>query len=132
MGIPPTGKQVTVRLIDINRIEGGKLVERWAEADMLGAQNIETKYVTLFMPQTTIEEHGPSSPALDINWTLAFKQTVAGDYVQSINIFYKASPQPSVGERSSAPQQVIIESTDFFEVGRLSAGYQVMLPLIVR
>lgn len=94
--------------------------------------NIETKYVTLFMPQTTIEEHGPSSPALDINWTLAFKQTVAGDYVQSINIFYKASPRPSVGERSSLPQQVIIESTDFFEVGRLSAGYQVALPLIVR
>jgi predicted ester cyclase len=28
--------QVTVPLIDINRIEAGKLVERWGEADMLG------------------------------------------------------------------------------------------------
>ena len=36
MGIPPTGKPVTVTLIDVNRIEGGKLAERWAEADMLG------------------------------------------------------------------------------------------------
>lgn len=36
MGIPPTGKRVTVTLIDINRIEGGKLVERWAEQDNLG------------------------------------------------------------------------------------------------
>ena len=35
MGIPATGKQVTVTLIDINRIEGGKLAERWAETDML-------------------------------------------------------------------------------------------------
>jgi steroid delta-isomerase-like uncharacterized protein len=36
MGIPPTGRQVTVTLIDINRIGGGKLVERWAEQDNLG------------------------------------------------------------------------------------------------
>jgi steroid delta-isomerase-like uncharacterized protein len=36
MGIPPTGKQVTATLIDVNRIESGKLVERWAEQDNLG------------------------------------------------------------------------------------------------
>ncbi len=36
MGIPPTGKAVTVPLIDVNRIAGGQLAERWAEADMLG------------------------------------------------------------------------------------------------
>jgi steroid delta-isomerase-like uncharacterized protein len=36
MGIPPTGRQMTVTLIDINRIEGGKLVERWGVSDMLG------------------------------------------------------------------------------------------------
>lgn len=36
MGIPPTGKRVTMTLIDVNRIGGGKLAERWAEADMLG------------------------------------------------------------------------------------------------
>jgi steroid delta-isomerase-like uncharacterized protein len=36
MGIPPTGRRVTVTLIDVNRIEGGKLVERWGVSDMLG------------------------------------------------------------------------------------------------
>lgn len=36
MGIPPTGQAVTVTLIDVNRIAEGQLVERWAEADMLG------------------------------------------------------------------------------------------------
>ncbi len=30
MGIPPTGRQVTVTLIDVNRIEGGKLVNAGA------------------------------------------------------------------------------------------------------
>jgi len=36
MGIPPTGKQVTVALIDIVRLADGKLVEHWIEADNLG------------------------------------------------------------------------------------------------
>lgn len=36
MGIPPTGKRVTISLIDINLIENGKIVERWSQADMLG------------------------------------------------------------------------------------------------
>ncbi len=36
MGMPPTGKRVTFTLIDINRIEDGRLAERWAVADMLG------------------------------------------------------------------------------------------------
>ncbi len=36
MGLPPTGKAVTMALIDINRIADGQLVERWGEADMLG------------------------------------------------------------------------------------------------
>jgi len=36
MGIPPTGRRVTVTLIDINRIENGRLVERWGETNMLG------------------------------------------------------------------------------------------------
>lgn len=36
MRIPPTGKRVTVSLIDINRIENGKLAERWGQSDMLG------------------------------------------------------------------------------------------------
>jgi predicted ester cyclase len=36
LGIPPTGKQVTVTGIEINRFEGGKTVEHWLEADNLG------------------------------------------------------------------------------------------------
>lgn len=36
LGIPPTGKQVTVTGIEINRFEGGKSVEHWLEADNLG------------------------------------------------------------------------------------------------
>jgi predicted ester cyclase len=36
MGIPPTGNQVTMTGIDINRLEGGRLVERWGNEDMLG------------------------------------------------------------------------------------------------
>jgi predicted ester cyclase len=36
MDIPPTGKQVTVTAIDINRIAGGKSIEHWLEMDTLG------------------------------------------------------------------------------------------------
>jgi predicted ester cyclase len=35
-GIPPTGKQVTQTGIDLLRIAGGKVVERWGEFDNLG------------------------------------------------------------------------------------------------
>jgi len=35
MGIPPTGKQASITGIDIVRIVGGKMVERWGEVDML-------------------------------------------------------------------------------------------------
>ena len=36
MGIPPTGKQVTITGIAIDRIAGSKIVENWANMDMLG------------------------------------------------------------------------------------------------
>jgi steroid delta-isomerase-like uncharacterized protein len=36
MGVAPTGKQVTGTGIDIIRLSGGKCVESWGEADMLG------------------------------------------------------------------------------------------------
>ena len=36
MGIPPTGKQVTVTEIHIIRFVGGKGVEHWGEVDMMG------------------------------------------------------------------------------------------------
>ena len=36
MGIPPTGKQVTVVGITISRVEDGKVVEEWTNWDTLG------------------------------------------------------------------------------------------------
>ncbi len=36
MGISPTGNQVTVAGIDIVRLEGGKIVEHWANFDQMG------------------------------------------------------------------------------------------------
>jgi steroid delta-isomerase-like uncharacterized protein len=36
MGIPPTGQQVSIRLIDIVRIVDGRVVEHWAMGDNLG------------------------------------------------------------------------------------------------
>jgi len=36
MGVPPTGKQVTITGISILRIKGGKIVEEHAEIDNLG------------------------------------------------------------------------------------------------
>jgi len=36
MGIPPTGKRVTVTGIDLFRVAGGKIAEHWAEFDMMG------------------------------------------------------------------------------------------------
>ena len=36
MGMPPTGKQAAVDVIDIFRIEDGKIAEHWAVTDMLG------------------------------------------------------------------------------------------------
>lgn len=36
LGIPPTGKQITVTAICIHRIEGGKVVEQWAEVNVMG------------------------------------------------------------------------------------------------
>jgi steroid delta-isomerase-like uncharacterized protein len=36
MGIPPTGKEVTLTGISVLRLEGGKIAEQRAEADMLG------------------------------------------------------------------------------------------------
>jgi predicted ester cyclase len=36
MGIPPTGKPVTVKYLDLWKVEGGKFVENWVQMDMLG------------------------------------------------------------------------------------------------
>jgi steroid delta-isomerase-like uncharacterized protein len=36
MGVPPTGKRVSVGVIDIIRIAGGKFVEHWGQMDSMG------------------------------------------------------------------------------------------------
>jgi predicted ester cyclase len=36
LGIAPTGNRVRVTGIDIDRVEQGKIVEHWSEADLLG------------------------------------------------------------------------------------------------
>jgi steroid delta-isomerase-like uncharacterized protein len=36
MGMPPTGKSISVGVIDISRIAEGKIVEHWGLADMIG------------------------------------------------------------------------------------------------
>ena len=36
LGVPPTGKRLTVRLIEIVRMAGDKIVERWVLRDRLG------------------------------------------------------------------------------------------------
>jgi predicted ester cyclase len=36
LGVPPTGKRLTVRLIEIVRVAGDKIVERWVLRDRLG------------------------------------------------------------------------------------------------
>jgi steroid delta-isomerase-like uncharacterized protein len=36
MGIPPTGREVQIEVIDIVRVEGGQIVEHWNVVDRLG------------------------------------------------------------------------------------------------
>jgi predicted ester cyclase len=36
MGLSPTGKEVSVTGIDIDRVSGGNIVEHWSKADTLG------------------------------------------------------------------------------------------------
>ena len=36
MGIPPTGREVQIEVIDIVRVDGGRIVEHWNVVDRLG------------------------------------------------------------------------------------------------
>jgi predicted ester cyclase len=36
MGIPPTGKSISIGVIDIIRVAGGQLVEHWGQMDDMG------------------------------------------------------------------------------------------------
>ncbi|WP_414575370.1 ester cyclase [Anabaena sp. CCY 9402-a] len=35
-GLPPTGKQITLSIMHIDRVENGKIVEHWGQGDALG------------------------------------------------------------------------------------------------
>ena len=37
LGVPPTGRRVTIGVIDIVRVDDGKIVEHWNVVDLLGA-----------------------------------------------------------------------------------------------
>jgi predicted ester cyclase len=37
LGVPPTGRRVTINVIDIVRVEDGRIVEHWNVVDLLGA-----------------------------------------------------------------------------------------------
>ena len=36
MGIKPTGREVRLKGINIDRVEGGRIAEHWGEADTIG------------------------------------------------------------------------------------------------
>jgi predicted ester cyclase len=36
LGLPPNGKVIEIAGISVHRVVGGKLVEHWAQADLLG------------------------------------------------------------------------------------------------
>lgn len=37
MNMPPTGRQITVTVVEVFRLADGQIVEQWVEADNLGA-----------------------------------------------------------------------------------------------
>ncbi len=55
-GIKPTGKKVEMTGIVIYRIEGGKIVERWAQHNFLG-------FVMQQLGVVSLPGHGPSHPS---------------------------------------------------------------------
>ena len=57
MGIAPTGNAVTFRGIDVLRIEGGKVVERWSEYNALEAMQ---QMGVLPSPEEQSEEANPT------------------------------------------------------------------------
>ena len=36
MGIPPTGKKISIRGVQVGKFRDGKMVERWGSSDQLG------------------------------------------------------------------------------------------------
>lgn len=68
-GIPPTGKQVTITAIDIDRIAGGKVVECWASMDELGLLH---QLGAVALPAQTDEKEGAHSMSTERNSISAY------------------------------------------------------------
>jgi len=50
MGVPPTGKAISMRITHIDRIADGKIVERWENADVFG---VLQQLGTVLVPQNS-------------------------------------------------------------------------------
>lgn len=53
-GLPPTGKQISLSIMHINRIENGKIVEHWGQGDALGLMQ---QLGVIFLPGPTLLPH---------------------------------------------------------------------------
>jgi predicted ester cyclase len=50
-GLPPTGKQITIAIMHIDRVEDGKIVEHWGQGD---AQGLMQQLGIVFLPGPTL------------------------------------------------------------------------------
>lgn len=77
---------------------------------------IETAIATLYVADMRVRAHGNSSPVLDIDWIISFKEpTMFQDLKQMINIVYDDG-----------------KATGFFETGVLSFDYRIYMPVVQR
>ncbi|NDJ23403.1 ester cyclase [Nostoc sp. B(2019)] len=53
-GLPPTGKQIKLSIMHIDRIENGKIVEHWGQGDALGLMQ---QLGIVFIPGITLLPH---------------------------------------------------------------------------
>jgi predicted ester cyclase len=53
-GLPPTGKQISLSIMHIDRIENGKIVEHWGQGDALGLMQ---QLGVIFLPGPTLLPH---------------------------------------------------------------------------
>jgi hypothetical protein len=50
-GLPPTGKQIRLSIMHIDRVENGKIVEHWGQGDALGLMQ---QLGIIFLPGPTL------------------------------------------------------------------------------
>jgi predicted ester cyclase len=53
-GLPPTGKQIKLAIMHIDRVENGKIVEHWGQGDALGLMQ---QLGIVFLPGPTLLPH---------------------------------------------------------------------------